>query len=129
LLVEDDADVRAYVAETLTELGYKVLEADCADRALAAIKTNGAIDLLLTDVMLPDLNGRQLADRVRHARPKTKVLFMTGYPGDAIIYDGRIEAGMEVVQKPVDVATLSTKIRNVLDGELLVEERRQADFQ
>ena len=116
LIVEDDAGVRNYISETLAELGYEVLEAESAETALATFDRTPNIDLLLTDVVLPSLNGRQLAEVLYRRRSRTKVLFMTGYPGDAMVQGGRLEAGVELVQKPVDIATLSTKIRTILDA-------------
>src|SRR5436190_5807647 len=105
LVVEDDADVRAYVVETLRELRYRVWEAQDAPSALALIERRLArVDLLLSDVVLPGMNGRQLADEITARVPDLKVLFMTGYSHDAIVHQGRLDAGVEMIQKPFSQA-------------------------
>jgi CheY-like chemotaxis protein len=113
LVVEDDPDVRAYVVEVLRQLKYRVLEAKDAPSALAM---SGPIDLLLTDVVLPKMNGRQLADAMRGQRPNLRVLFMTGYSRNAIVHQGRLDPGVELVQKPLSQAMLAAKVRAVLDA-------------
>ncbi len=116
LLVEDDADVRLFVSEALRELHYRVLEAHDAKSAFALLEKEEKIDLLLTDVVLPGLNGRELADAAKLNRPNLKVLFMTGYSRNAIVHQGRLDPGVELVQKPVTQSTLAIKIRNILDN-------------
>ena len=117
LVVEDDPEVRGYVVEVLQDLGYGVLQAPNADQALALMsKIDGsAVDLLLTDIVLPGRNGRQLADELRIRRPALKVLFMTGYSRNAIVHQGRLDPGVDLIQKPLSQATLSAKVRTVLD--------------
>src|SRR5215831_4903700 len=116
LVVEDDDSVRSFVSETLRELNYTVLEARDAPSALASLEHHENIDLLLCDVVLPGQNGRELADAVRDRRPRIKVLFMTGYSRNAIVHQGRLDPGVELIQKPLTQFTLAGKIRDILDN-------------
>ena len=118
LLVEDDSEVREFISETLRELGYSVIEAPEAETALRLLEQHEQIDLLLTDVVLPGVNGRQLADRVRSKRTSLKVLFMTGYSRNAIVHQGRLDPGVEFIQKPLTQGSLAARIRAVLDGRM-----------
>jgi PAS domain S-box-containing protein len=115
LVVEDDGDVRAFICEALRELDYKVLEAGDSAAALELLQAEVAIDLLLSDVILPGPNGRELATAARLLRPDLKVLFMTGYSRNAVVHQGRLEDGVQLIQKPVTQASLAAKIRDVLD--------------
>jgi signal transduction histidine kinase/ActR/RegA family two-component response regulator len=115
LLVEDDADVRAYVAETLGGLGYDVLEAANGEDALKLAEQHHAISLLLTDVVMPGINGRKLADEVKLRLPQLKVLYMTGYSRNAIVHQGRLDPGVDLVQKPVSSHELAAAVRRALD--------------
>jgi CheY-like chemotaxis protein len=114
LVVEDDDDVRAFIAETLRELNYIVFRATDAPSALK-ILANERVDLLLTDVVLPGRNGRDLADEATAKRPGLRVLFMTGYSRNAIVHNGRLDQGVNMIQKPFTQAALAAKIRNLLD--------------
>jgi two-component system NtrC family sensor kinase len=117
LVVEDDADVRAYVVETLQRLGYHVLEAAGGDDALALIgRQDGKIDLLLTDVVMPGMNGRKLAEEATRRMASLRVLFMTGYSRNAIVHQGRLDPGVELIQKPLAGAQLAAMVRKVLDA-------------
>jgi PAS domain S-box-containing protein len=117
LLVEDDPDVRSYLLDTLRDLNYHVLPAEDSDSAMAIIEQSSvAIDLLLTDVILPGMNGRELSRRARIVRPGLKVLFMTGYSRNAIVHQGRLDADVELMQKPVTQAQLASRIRTLLDA-------------
>jgi PAS domain S-box-containing protein len=116
LVVEDDADVRRFICETLRDLKYTVREAVDASSALAVIDSAQRVDLLLTDVVLPGPNGRVLADQALARRPRLKVLFMTGYSRNAIVHHGRLDVGVEVIHKPVTQAALAAKVREVLDS-------------
>src|SRR5580704_1777951 len=116
LVVEDDADVRAYVVETLRGLGYDVLEAAGAGEALAAMDRHQSISLLLTDVVMPGQNGRTLAEAARARQPSLKVLYMTGYSRNAIVHQGRLDPGVELLQKPLTSEQLASTIRKVLDA-------------
>jgi PAS domain S-box-containing protein len=115
LVVEDDEDVRAFIAETLEDLDYTVLQAADAHSALILLDSEHPVDLLLTDVILPGPNGRDLADAALRKRAKLKVLFMTGYSRNAIVHQGRLDEGVQLIQKPLTQATLATKVRDVLD--------------
>jgi CheY-like chemotaxis protein len=116
-VVEDDPDVRSYVVETLSELEYNVIEAGDAEAAMKALEDQKVeVDLLLTDVILPGRNGRQLADDLKKLRPKLKVLLMTGYSRNAVVHQGRIDAGVDLIQKPLTWATLASRIRDVMDA-------------
>ncbi len=115
LVVEDDGDVRAFICAALHDLNYHVLQASDARSALAVLDGGGHIDLLLTDVILPGPNGRELANAAAVKRPGLKVLFMTGYSRNAIVHQGRLDEGVQLIQKPLTQASLAAKIRDVLD--------------
>ena len=116
LVVEDDVDVRAYLAETLRALKYRVVTASGAQNALMILmQDNHRIDLLLTDVVMPGLNGRELARRAQALRPGLPVLYMTGYSRNAVVHQGRLDEGMELLQKPISQQQLTSRIRAMLD--------------
>lgn len=115
LVVEDDADVRAYVVETLGGLGYDVLQAEGGEDALRLVDEYKSICLLLTDVVMPGMNGRKLADEARQRLPALKVLFMTGYSRNAIVHQGRLDPGVDLIQKPLTSDQLAATVRKVLD--------------
>ena len=115
LIVEDDEDVRAFIVETLRELNYTVLQAPDTPSALKILDNQAAVDLMLTDVILPGANGRDLARTAVSARPNLKVLFMTGYSRNAIVHSGRLDQGVQLIQKPFSQASLAAKIRSILD--------------
>ena len=116
LVVEDNEDVRSYSVTILTELGYHVLEAGDAEQGLAIAREPGRIDLLFTDVVLPGRSGRVLADEVHAFRPELKVLFTTGYSRNAIVHQGRLDAGVNLITKPFTFDQLAQRLRDVLDG-------------
>jgi two-component system NtrC family sensor kinase len=117
LVVEDDEGVRSYTGEILDELGYRVLVAPDARDALRFIEQpERHIDLLLTDMVMPGLNGRQLADAARALRPDLPVLFMTGYSRNAIVHQGRLDSGLSLIQKPFGRDALAAKVREALDA-------------
>ncbi|MBA3677035.1 MAG: PAS domain S-box protein [Sphingosinicella sp.] len=117
LVCEDDEDVRAYSAEVLRELGYRVLEAADARAALALLGNKGTkIDLLFTDVVLPGgMSGAVLAKEASNIRPGLKILFTTGYARNAIVHHGRLDPGVELITKPFSYADLAARIRDILD--------------
>ena len=116
LLAEDHDDVRRIVQSTLERIGYQVLAASNAQQALElAAHHPGPIQLLLTDVVLPDLNGKLLAERLAQLRPATAVLYMSGYTDNVIAQHGVLESGIEFLQKPFSPGELATKIRAILD--------------
>ena len=116
LIVEDDDGVRQYASEILRDLNYQVIEAKDSASALRLLEANKKFDLLLTDVVLPGKNGRELATEIDRRRPGTKILFMTGYSRNAIVHHGRLDPGTELIQKPLIERDLARKIRQVLDN-------------
>jgi CheY-like chemotaxis protein len=115
LVVEDEPAVRGLVMEALGELGLQTIEAIDGPGGLEVLQSGVRIDLLVTDVGLPGLNGRQLADAGRLARPDLKILFMTGYAHKAAVGNGMLETGMELITKPFTIDQLSSKIRTMLE--------------
>ncbi len=116
LVAEDDLAVRRAAVEVLTSCGYALLVASDGKHAIELAETHpGVIDLLLTDVVMPQLGGRALAERIAIARPTIKVLFMSGYTDDAIVRHGVLEAGTPFLQKPITPRSLSARVREVLD--------------
>ena len=116
LVVEDDPNVRAYVVEALSGLGYCVVEAVDAEAALTLLASNAQVQLMLTDVVMPGMNGRALADVVGQSHPSVKTLFMTGYSRNAIVHQGRLDPGVSLIQKPFSQASLAARIRSMLDA-------------
>jgi DNA-binding response OmpR family regulator len=108
--------VRAVARQVLERHGYRVLEAPSAEAALdLAERYSGAIHLLLTDVIMPGLSGRELAIRLASLRPETRVIYMSGYTDDAITRHGVLEAGLVYIQKPFTPDLIARKVREVLD--------------
>jgi two-component system, cell cycle sensor histidine kinase and response regulator CckA len=119
LIVEDEEDVLKLAGRILSRQGYKVLEASQGlDAFLLAEKYEDLIHLLVTDVVMPKIGGRELADRIAEIRPEIKVLYMSGYTDNAIIHHGVLREGMEFIQKPFTVEGLARKVREVLDKDL-----------
>jgi PAS domain S-box-containing protein len=116
LLVEDDDGVREYAIHALKLLGYRVLEAPDGAAALKLLDSHSDVTVLFTDVGLPGINGRQLAEAVHLRRPGVKVLFTTGYARNAIVHNGLVDAGVDVLIKPFTVDRLARKLREVIDG-------------
>jgi len=118
LVVEDDEGVRSYLAETLRSLNYTVLTAANAQAALTVlVQDNKRVDLLLTDIVMPGLTGRELGIKARAFRPDLPILYMTGYSRNAVVHQGRIDPGVDLLQKPVRQADLAQRIRDILDRE------------
>src|SRR5437660_524293 len=115
LLVEDEESVRQLVRDTLAAKGYKVLEAENGEAGVAAaVHHKGKLDLIITDVVMPGMGGREMVKQLMETRPGTKVLYLSGYTEDAIISDGSIEKGTACLQKPFTLQSLSRKVREVL---------------
>jgi signal transduction histidine kinase len=118
LVVEDNEGVREYATSSLEELGYKVLAAGDATEATRMLENAHRIDLLFTDVILPSGSARDLADNVLERHPTLPVLFTTGYTRNAIIHQGRLDAGVQLITKPYSQQGLAQKIRELLDAKL-----------
>jgi CheY-like chemotaxis protein len=114
LVVEDEADVRRLTVEMLKELGYATLEAGNPEAALALLDAHPEIALLLTDVVMPGMNGRRLADEVQKRRPGLPVLFTTGYTRNAIVHHGVLDPGVHVLIKPHTLEMLAIKVAELL---------------
>ena len=117
LLVEDEANLRYLARQYLEKQGYKVIEA--ADGAVAmqiAVAHEAVIHLLLTDVIMPGMNGRELAQRIAEIRPNVKILYMSGYTENVIGHNGMLDAGIRLLQKPFNLRDLRSKVREVLDA-------------
>jgi signal transduction histidine kinase len=115
LVVEDNQGVREYAVSSLQELGYRVVEAGNATDAMKIISTTPDIALLFTDVVLPGMNGRELAKTALDARPGLAVLYTTGYTPNAIIHHGRLDPDVHLLSKPYSQQSLGRKVRELLD--------------
>jgi two-component system, cell cycle sensor histidine kinase and response regulator CckA len=114
--VEDERGVRAFIKIALQRFGYRVIEADSAEAALALLETlDTPIHLLLTDVVLPLMPGRELAEHVTRTHPHVKVLYMSGYTEQMSTSQGFLEAGVQLLEKPFTVHKLLAKTRQLLD--------------
>lgn len=117
LVAEDDEPVRKILAKTLRGKGYRVLEASNGTEALQVARTHAKpIDLLITDVMMPGMNGRDLAEKITEGRPGLKVLFISGYPHDVLSGNAGLPSGILLLQKPFPTAVLTQRIREILDS-------------
>ena len=124
LVVEDDKDLRSYLIQILRDLNYRAIGAQDAVAALGILEqTDIRIDLMLTDVIMPGMNGRELSRRARELRPKLKVLFMSGYSRNAVVHQGRVDLDVQLIQKPVSLQDLSVRIREMLDQKDAVLQR------
>jgi CheY-like chemotaxis protein len=117
LVVDDEPVVRGVIVEVLNELGYRALEAADGPSGLKLLQSCSRIDLLITDVGLPGINGRQLADQARERRPDLKVLFITGYAENAAMANGFLEPGMAMLTKPFAVDALMRKVTALTQGD------------
>lgn len=116
LLAEDEAVVRRLVTRILGRFGYTVLEADSGEAALDLVaESPGRIQLLLTDLVMPGMSGKDLADRLRKQQPQLKVLYMSGYPAEEIGRLGVLDDDLEFMAKPFSAEELLTKVRRALD--------------
>ena len=116
LVVEDDNDLRRYLIEALRDLDYRTIGAPDANAALAILERRSTkIDLMLTDVIMPGMNGRELSRRARELRPGLKVLFMSGYSRNAVVHHGRVDLDVQLIQKPVSLRDLTARIRDMMD--------------
>jgi PAS domain S-box-containing protein len=115
LVVEDEVAVRDLVIDVLQDLGYRAMEASDGPAGLKILQSDLKLDLLISDVGLPGLNGRQLADAARKHRPDLRVLFMTGYAENATIASGFLDPGMQMITKPFAIEALATRIRDMIE--------------
>ncbi|MBI5848120.1 MAG: response regulator [Nitrospirae bacterium] len=115
LVAEDDEDVRIYITDILTIFGYKVIAVTNGDEAVDAFVANQGIDLLLLDVVMPRKNGREALEAIRQTAPDIKILFLSGYPAEAIGKKGIIDKGLNYISKPVTPEALLPKLREILD--------------
>jgi len=118
LVVEDDSDLRAYLADVLRSLDYQVIAAPHAEAALDLLQSDRTIDLLLTDIVMPGRNGRDLGKEAERIRPGLRVLYMTGYSRNAVFHQGRLDEGVDLLQKPISQAQLATRVRAALDRKI-----------
>ncbi|MCR5867346.1 PAS domain-containing protein [Aquincola sp. J276] len=116
LVVEDEPAVRQFSVEALQELGYHVLQADGAAAALLLLEAHPDIALLFTDLVMPEVNGRKLADEAVRRRPGLRVLFTTGYTRNAVVHNGVLDAGVQLIGKPFTIDQLAARVREVLDA-------------
>ena len=117
MLVEDEEAVRSLASEILRSCGYTVIEAANGIDALAKFEDSGAkVELLITDIVMPEMGGRELSEQIKSDRPDIKVLFTSGYTDDAILRHGIIDEGTNFLQKPFTPNVLAQKVREVLDG-------------
>jgi CheY-like chemotaxis protein len=118
LLVEDEAGLRNAIENALKSYGYNVLSAGSGRDAIdVATNFAGTIDLVVTDVVMPEMSGRELAERLQEQMPGMAVLFMSGYTNDAVVRHGVLQAEMAFLQKPFGPPTLARKVREVLEGD------------
>ncbi|UWM76991.1 response regulator [Rhizobium sp. WSM4643] len=115
LVVEDDEHVRTMTAESLHELGYTVLQAASGIEALLLLEENPAVDLIFTDIVMPQMSGRQLADVVQEKWPTIRILYTTGYTRNAIVHNGVLDHGVSLLAKPFSLEQLAHKIRELLN--------------
>jgi CheY-like chemotaxis protein len=116
LVVEDEEEVRKLTVQILSKHGYTVLEASSGDEALRICEQHEVpIDLMITDVVMPQMNGKELSDRFKGLRPNAKVLFTSGYTEHVVVHHGVLEKGLNYIQKPFSVDGLARKVREVLD--------------
>lgn len=113
LLAEDDDSLRGFLTRALERAGYDVTS--CADGEEAAAVLDENWDLLLTDIVMPGMDGRKLAEEALKRRPEIKVLFTTGYAPNSVVHNGALDYGEDLISKPYSIEQLASKIRDVLD--------------
>jgi CheY-like chemotaxis protein len=116
LVVEDEENVRRYSTDALRDLGYRVLEAGSAEEALKIIDAERDIAILFTDVVMPGMNGRKLSEAALERRPALKILFTTGYTRNAIVHNGMLDRGVNLLSKPFSLSELAKKVAELARG-------------
>jgi signal transduction histidine kinase/CheY-like chemotaxis protein len=116
LVVEDDPLMREISVDALRDLGYTVFDSDNGAGALRLLEATPTVTLLFTDVVMPDMNGKKLADEALRLQPELKVLFTTGYTSNAVVHGGVLDPGVNFLSKPFSIEQLASKVRAVLDG-------------
>jgi len=117
-IVEDDDVLRKFVQEVLQSYGYRLLVAENGEDALRVCKEHdGQIDLMITDVVMPKMGGREAAERLQPLYPRMKVIYMSGYTDDAIVHHGVLEPGLNFLEKPFTPEGLARKVRETLESE------------
>jgi signal transduction histidine kinase len=116
LVVEDEENVRRYSSDALRDLGYRVLEADSGEAALKIIDAERDIAVLFTDVVMPGMNGRKLSEVALERRPSLKILFTTGYTRNAIVHNGMLDPGVNLLSKPFSLSELARKVADLVRG-------------
>jgi CheY-like chemotaxis protein len=116
LVVEDDERVRQTLVESLRELGYAAIHVPDAAAAITRLEAGMDVTLLFTDIIMPGRTGKQLADEVKMRWPAIKVLYTTGYSRNAIVHNGVLDPGVQVITKPYTLEQLAAKLREVLDA-------------
>lgn len=115
LVLEDEDVVRSIVVEVLEDLGLQAIEAASGPEGLEILRSLQVVDLLVTDIGLPGLNGRQVAEAARLLRPDLKILFMTGYADTASMANGCLAPGMEMITKPFAIDSLGQRIKSIIE--------------
>jgi CheY-like chemotaxis protein len=127
LLVEDEESLRKLVKGCLSSRGYNILDAGNGEEALkVAQQYDGNIPLLLTDVIMPGMSGRELADSLKQSRADVKILYMSGYTHDLVTQQGILESGSDILQKPFSINALLSRVRDVLDARVQPAQARHA---
>ena len=116
LVVEDEERVRGLAVEALRDLGYTVLHADSGPAALQMLDDGQDVTLLFTDIVMPEMTGRQLAEQALQRRPGLKVIYTTGYTRNAVVHNGVIDPGTNFLPKPFSIDKLAGIVRSVIDG-------------
>jgi PAS domain S-box-containing protein len=115
LVVEDDDDLRVYLVNVLRDLGYRVISTSNVQTAIALLQGERPFELVLTDIVMPGTSGRDLGRKIKELSPNLPVLYMTGYSRNAVVHQGRLEEGVELLQKPIAQSVLAARVRTLID--------------
>jgi CheY-like chemotaxis protein len=117
LVVEDESSMRRFTVDALRDFGYSVIHAESGKDAIALLANHPRIDLLVTDIVMPEMNGRQLADEIQRRRPGVKVLYMTGFTRDAVVHNGIVDNGVNLMTKPFGLGDFGQRVARLLRKE------------